>query len=149
MIQRAGRRASFMLAAVFAIVLAGCGRSPSGCLQATSFNGVLFSLDGVLHERPVAVTACVDDVCLSRRIVPVSASGPAPVLLVEDNKLQSPWVVQVRLDVTTITGHPIFSATGRAQLRRFQPNGPKCPPTTYSARVEAQPPGSLHVSRWP
>ena len=51
--------------------------------------------------------------------------------------------IWVRLHVSDQAGNPIFDSSALVRPHMFQPNGPGCDPTTYSARVVATPTGQL------
>jgi hypothetical protein len=69
-------------------------------------------------------------------------SGPLGAVQVIEPTLA--WLpVTVRVTMTDQAGNPIFDSSARVQPHMWQPNGPGCEPTVYSAGVVATRTGRL------
>ena len=98
---------------------------PTACTLIGCDSGV--RLDAVDLPRARTVTLCVEDRCRRERantdlhFVATRSDGPGPV--------------RVRVVVRDRRGRVLVRAERAVTLRRFEPNGPECAPTCWSARV--------------
>jgi hypothetical protein len=131
------------------------------CTAVGADSGVSFDLSPVLAHtaRPVNVRACVRNSCASITVDKPTSDDLSPfhgpgvwrdwfprdlegVVQVNDSLLA--WLpVTVRLTVEDQAGNLIFDAIGRVRPHMWQPNGPGCEPTVYSAAVVATRSGRL------
>ena len=91
-------------------------------------------------EGPVRARLCVGDVCRSRW-----RADPAQLvwLDVDDPSIADEGPVDVSLVIESGTGEVVFESASSVALRKMQPNGPDCDPTTYAAALETTEAGDL------
>jgi hypothetical protein len=91
------------------------------------------------RSGPVVVWACLDENCVRH----VGSSYRWTYFEVTNAALTDPETVDVRV-VVREHGRVLFDhATRLVQLDEWQPNGPGCEPTFFSAVVQATPEGAL------
>jgi hypothetical protein len=126
------------LMAIFAMRQGGChlvGYIPDGGTTVeVDLRQVLANVPG-----PVVVWACLDENCVRH----VGSSYRWTYFEVTNAALTDPETVDVRV-VVRDHGRVLFDhATRLVQLDEWQPNGPGCEPTFFSAGVQATPEGDL------
>ncbi len=132
----------FQAAAVgsaLALALASCGASVACTLIGCS-SGANVDLSALpLQPGPKSrVTVCVDHHCASRspETLPlVGAHADAPY--------GNEQVVTVSISLIGPDGTVLARSSVQAQLRRIQPNGPKCGPICYTANLRLTASGQL------
>jgi hypothetical protein len=92
-----------------------------------------------LPRKTARVRVCTQDRC--RRAEKVDAvSEPdyygVGVPLLEECELREGRAIRVWIRVFDRRGKVIRQARGRGKTRRYQPNGPDCPPTCYGTTFE-------------
>jgi hypothetical protein len=124
-----------LLVPVLLLVLGGCIRAAPGCTAVGGVSGVTFVLDALVTEPGFfTIRACADGHCESFE------DRPAAVF-VELVDVSQPKVVAVTLTVTQ--SGSVFDAATDVELRKFEPNGPRCGPTVYVGLVRATASGTL------
>lgn len=102
-------------------------REPRACSEIGCDSGVFVTVTKIRHQLPNArrITLCAAGKCRSfgRRIDGASVRLP---------RVQRERRVRVKLVVRDGDGERLHRDRIRVRLRRFQPNGPGCPPVCYS-----------------
>lgn len=125
------RRAASTLATVLAVLTMGGAGCQRGCTQIGGESGVVVFIAGEGRTGPVVVDVCVRDVCAS-----ASAAGTEGPVYVMTREVESDDPVEVVVTVRRQDGTVLVPATRATVVpERYQPNGPECEPTVYSATV--------------
>lgn len=84
-------------------------------------------------RRARSARVCVDGRCGDAQRI----GGPAPFASapVPERARSEGRAVRVTLELTDRRGETIRRATGRAAVRRVQPNGPQCPPICFQVQL--------------
>jgi len=118
--------------------LSACDAQRSCSVVGGRASSIEFALDAVVTQHPgeqLRAVGCVETVCTSEQL--------AGSVVVFRGKPIADKPLRVRLTITDRAGHSVFDASTTVRPSKEEVNGPGCPPTTWQARVAAQPGGTL------
>ena len=128
------------------LFLVACTNQAEPCGEVNAGSEVVFNLSDRLATfggDAIDVHACVDTTCVDKRISPASGTpGEYIAVPLPAGATAGSVPVSVR-GVETHGGQVVIAATGSATLSKLQPNGPSCPPTAFSDRVNVSSDGKL------
>ena len=134
--RRTMRRATI---AVGMAALTACGSpfAATDCTDIGGISGVIFEFNDVLDEHPREVLrarACVEDTCKSLRI---DERHREHGMVVGREQVTNGTPAPVSLTISRPGGEVVYDERLIAHPVKSQPNGAKCPPTTWSAQLFA------------
>lgn len=129
-------RILFSLVLIFALPMgaSGCSRFPGGvhCTMVGCDSAVFFNLPAETYAvtQPVSIRLCVDGSC---SVTDYQAGNQIPPMLMKE----APQKDQTTVSAEVRTSDEVFARLpdDKVKLGKAQPNGPRCGPTCYQARV--------------
>jgi hypothetical protein len=120
-------------------LLAGCAGTghATACTEIGAISGVVFEFRPVLrahHGEILLVRACVKETCKSLR---VSRHERQHGMVVAPDLIKDDSPIPVSLMISSPNGDIAYEGRLTAHPVKSQPNGPGCPPITWSAQVFA------------
>jgi hypothetical protein len=128
-------------AALSTLLVAGCSQPPPErsplCHDIGASSGVTLQYDLIAQHHPrmkLDVKACLDSDCVRRT---ANRTGVPNAVILGRNTLKDESPRTVTLTITAPQDRVVFKDSTPVRPKRFQPNGPGCPPVVYGASINA------------